>query len=222
MKKSFFLLAMLMTFMSANAQVQAGKVYRILNQKSGLVMGVNGSAATGSPIVQQKTSKDETAWIFIAQPDGYFQIRNKFSGKYIANMGSKVEGAVLKQTNAPGEGALWKLVPEGPEHFRFKNKLSNMFIAISGNTAEFSQLSQKTTVGGIGGNWKLIPVDDNQAPPVSGGNSEPKQGENGSAPAPPLEPAPGGAPGGSGGTPPPSGEGGSPSPTEEGSGGGQP
>lgn len=217
MKKSCFLLVMLMAFLSANAQVQAGKVYKILNQKSGLVMGVNGSTATGSPIVQQKTSKDETAWLFIATPDGYFQIRNKFSGKYIANMGSKVEGAALKQTNTPGDGAFWQLVPEGAEHFRFKNKLSNMFIAISGNTAEFSPLSQKATVGGIGGNWKLIPVDDNQAPPVGGGNSEPKQGENGNAPAPPMEPAPGGY----GGTPPPSGEGGSPSPTEEGSGGGQ-
>ncbi|GEM_PF-1245223 len=174
MKKSFFLLAMLMAFLSANAQVQNGISYSIVNQKSSLLMGVNGSTTTGSPIVQQQDSMGETAWEFIAKPDGYFQIRNIFSGKYMSNMGSIVEGAVLKQTDAQGEGALWQLVPEGPGFYRFKNKLSNMLIATSGSTAEFSQLTQKPTVGGIGGNWKLVPGGN--VPPQNG-NETPSQDE---------------------------------------------
>ncbi|MCU7722234.1 RICIN domain-containing protein [Actinoplanes sp. KI2] len=140
----------------------AAVAFRIQNQNSGKVLGVDGMSTANSARVVQ-FSDNGTAdhlWRLVDNGDGWVKIQNVNSGKLIGVDGmSTADSAQVVQFEDNGTADhLWQVLDNGTGYVRIKNRNSGRVLAVAGmSTADSANVVQFADNGTADHNWRLIP-----------------------------------------------------------------
>jgi Beta-L-arabinofuranosidase, GH127/Ricin-type beta-trefoil lectin domain-like len=137
-------------------------LFTILNQNSGLLLGVSGmSMADSADVVQfAGTGTADHLWWLVDAGAGNVKIQNVNSGKVLGVTGmSTADSAPVVQFADTGTADhLWQLLDSGTGWFRISNVNSGKVLGVSGmSTADSAQVVQFADSGTADHLWKLIP-----------------------------------------------------------------
>jgi hypothetical protein len=148
--------------------IGAGKVwvspsasFRIQNQNSGKVLGVDQmSTADSARVVQFSDSGTaDHLWQLLDNGDGWLKIRNVNSGKLLGvdQMSTADSAQVVQFADNGTDDHLWQLVDTGTGWVKVKNKNSGKVLGVAGmSTADSADVVQFGDTGTADHNWKLI------------------------------------------------------------------
>jgi hypothetical protein len=142
--------------------VGPGVAFRIQNQNSGKVLGVDRMSVDNSARVVQfgDTGTADHLWQIVDNGDGWVKIRNVNSGKLLGvDTMSTADSAQVVQFEDNGTADhLWQILDNGTGYARIKNKNSGKVLAVAGaSTADSANVVQFTDNGTADHNWRLIP-----------------------------------------------------------------
>ncbi|WP_197688151.1 MULTISPECIES: RICIN domain-containing protein [unclassified Actinoplanes] len=140
----------------------AGVAFRIQNQNSGKVLGVDSMSTTNSARVVQfgDNGTADHLWRFLDNGDGWVKIQNVNSGKLLAvDVMSTADSAQVVQFDDNGTADhLWQVLDNATGYVRIKNKNSGKVLGVSGmSTADSANVVQFSDNGTTDHNWRLIP-----------------------------------------------------------------
>ncbi len=138
--------------------------FKILNQNSGLVLGVAGmSMAESADVVQY--ADDGTAdhlWWLVDAGDGQIKIQNANSGLVlgVAGMSTADSADIVQFADTGTPDHLWQFLDNGSGWLRIQNVNSGLVLGVAGmSTADSAQVVQFGDTGTNDHNWQLIPND---------------------------------------------------------------
>ncbi len=139
-----------------------GAAFRIQNQNSGKVLGVDSMSTENSARVVQfsDTGTADHLWRFLDNGDGWVKIQNANSGKLLGvDVMSTADSAQVVQFEDNGTADhLWQVQDNGTGYVRIKNKNSGKVLAVSNmSTADSANVVQFADNGTTDHNWHLIP-----------------------------------------------------------------
>jgi hypothetical protein len=142
--------------------VPPGAAFRIQNQNSGKVLGVDQMSVSNSARVVQfgDTGTADHLWQLVDNGDGWIKIRNVNSGKLLGVDGmSTADSAQVVQFEDNGTADhLWQVVDNGTGYVRIRNKNSGKVLGVAGmSTADSANVVQFADSGTLDHNWRLIP-----------------------------------------------------------------
>jgi hypothetical protein len=142
--------------------VEAGVAFRIQNQHSGKVLGVDQMSQANSARVVQfgDTGTADHLWQIVDNGDGWVRIRNVNSGKVLGVDGmSTADSAQVVQYDDTGTADhLWQVADNGTGYARIRNRHSGKVLAVAGmSTADSADVTQYADNGSADHNWRLIP-----------------------------------------------------------------
>jgi len=138
-----------------------GVAYKIQNQNSGKLLGVDGMSPANSARVVQ-FSDNGTAdhlWRLLDNGDGWLKIQNVNSGKLLGvDQMSVADSAQVVQFEDNGTADhLWQLVDNGNGWVRIRNRNSGKLLGVSGmSTADSANVVQFSDNGTADHNWRLM------------------------------------------------------------------
>lgn len=141
----------------------AGAYYKLVNRKTGYVLGVNaGSLTDGANAVQwADTGTDDQQWHMWTLKNGNKLIGgNKKSGRSLGILhSSTADGAnAVQWVETQVDDQQWQLVPSGP-YYKIKNVNSGKVLGIfGGSTAQGAQAVQWTDNGSLDQQWSIVRV----------------------------------------------------------------
>jgi hypothetical protein len=143
----------------------AGVAYRIQNQNSGKVLGVDSMSTADSARVVQfgDNGTADHRWRFVDNGDGWVKIQNVNSGKLLGVDGmSTADSAQVVQFEDNGTADhLWQVLDNGTGYVRIRNKNSGKVLAVAGmSTADSANVVQFADNGSADHNWRLLPDGD--------------------------------------------------------------
>jgi hypothetical protein len=136
--------------------------FRIQNQNSGKVLGVDSmSTANSARVVQFADSGTaDHLWQIVDNGDGWVKIRNVNSGKLLGVDGmSTADSAQVVQYEDNGTADhLWSVLDNGNGYVRIKNKNSGKVLGVAGmSTADSANVVQFADSGTADHNWHFMP-----------------------------------------------------------------
>jgi hypothetical protein len=137
---------------------QAGSIYHLLCQTSGMALNNGGSTTEGTDVTQwTDQSSPNLEWELVAAGAGYFQLVCQDSGMALNNNGSTTEGTALTQWPPQSSPNLnWKFVNVGGAYpYQVVNQDSGMALNNGGSTTNGSVVTQWPPVSSPNLNWKL-------------------------------------------------------------------
>ena len=142
--------------------IEAGVAFRIQNQHSGKVLGVDQMSQANSARVVQfgDTGTADHLWQIVDNGDGWVRIRNANSGKVLGvDLMSTADSAQVVQFDDNGTADhLWQVVDNGTGYARIRNRNSGKVLAVAGmSTADSANVTQYADNGSADHNWRLIP-----------------------------------------------------------------
>ncbi|MEV4635984.1 RICIN domain-containing protein [Actinoplanes sp. NPDC049548] len=142
--------------------VPPGAAFRIQNQNSGKVLGVDQMSQANSARVVQFADNGtaDHLWQLVDNGDGYVRIRCVNSGKVLGvDQMSTADSAQVVQFDDNGTADhLWQVVDNGTGYVRIRNKNSGKVLGVSGmSTADSANVVQYADNGTADHNWRLIP-----------------------------------------------------------------
>ncbi|MEV6487166.1 RICIN domain-containing protein [Actinoplanes sp. NPDC051633] len=142
--------------------VEPGVAFRIQNQHSGKVLGVDQmSTADSARVVQFADSGTaDHLWQVVDNGDGWVRIRNVNSGKVLAVDGmSTADSAQVVQFADNGTADhLWQVLDNGTGYARIRNQHSGKVLGVAGmSTADSAGVVQYADNGTADHNWRFIP-----------------------------------------------------------------
>jgi hypothetical protein len=134
--------------------------YRIQNQNSGKVLGVDVmSLANSARVVQFADSGTaDHLWRLLDNGDGWLKIQNVNSGKLLGvdQMSTADSAQVVQYEDNGTADHLWQLVDNGDGWVRIRNKNSGKLLGVSGmSTADSANAVQFSDNGTADHNWRL-------------------------------------------------------------------
>lgn len=141
---------------------EPGAAFRIQNQHSGKVLGVDQMSAENSARVVQFADNGtaDHLWQFVDNGDGWVRVRNVNSGKVLGvDRMSTADSAQVVQFDDNGTADhLWQVVDNGTGYARLRNRHSGKVLAVAGmSTADSANVVQFADNGTADHNWRLIP-----------------------------------------------------------------
>jgi hypothetical protein len=135
-------------------------VYKIQNQNSGKVLGVDVmSLANSARVVQFADSGTaDHLWRLLDNGDGWLKIQNVNSGKLLGvdQMSTADSAQVVQYEDNGTADHLWQLVDNGDGWVRIRNKNSGKLLGVSGmSTADSANVVQFSDNGTADHNWRL-------------------------------------------------------------------
>ncbi|MFF2060472.1 RICIN domain-containing protein [Streptomyces sp. NPDC058200] len=135
--------------------------YRIRNQHSGKVLGVDGMSMADSAHVVQfgDTGTDDHLWQLVPNGDGWYRVRNRHSGKVLGvdGMSTADSAHVVQFGDTDTDDHLWQLVPNGDGWYRVRNRHSGKVLGVDGmSTADSAHVVQFADNGTADHLWQLI------------------------------------------------------------------
>lgn len=142
--------------------VPPGAAFRIQNQNSGKVLGVDQMSQANSARVVQFADNGtaDHLWQIVDNGDGYVRIRCVNSGKVLGvDLMSTADSAQVVQFDDNGTADhLWQVVDDGTGYARIRNKNSGKVLGVAGmSTADSANVVQFGDNGTADHNWRLIP-----------------------------------------------------------------
>lgn len=137
--------------------------YKLVNQHSGLVLGISSASQTAGAAAVQWTDNgtSDHLWHFIPNGSGYYKIENVNSGEILGiNGGSKTAGATALQWGDNGTADhLWQFVDAGNGYDKIVNQNSGLVLGIANaSTSTGAGALQWTDTGSSDHLWKLVAV----------------------------------------------------------------
>jgi len=138
--------------------------FKILNQNSGLILGVSGmSMADSAQVVQfADTGTADHLWWLIDDGAGHIKIQNANSGLLlgVAGMSTADSADVVQFADNGTADHLWQFLDNGSGWLRLQNVNSGLVLGVAGmSTADSADVVQFADNGTADHNWKLIPND---------------------------------------------------------------
>ncbi|WP_082772686.1 RICIN domain-containing protein [Actinoplanes sp. TFC3] len=142
--------------------VPLGVAFRLQNQHSGKVLGVDQMSLSDSARVVQfaDSGTADHLWQVVDNGDGYVRLRNVNSGKVLGvdRMSVADEAQVVQFTDNGTADHLWQVLDNGNGYARIRNKNSGKVLAVDGmSTADSANIKQYADNGTADHNWRLIP-----------------------------------------------------------------
>jgi hypothetical protein len=149
------------TIGAGKAWVSPSTPFRIQNQNSGKLLGVDQmSTANSARVVQfNDNGTADHLWQLIDNGDGWLKIRNVNSGRLLGVDGmSTADSAQVVQYEDNGtDDHLWQLIDTGTGWTKVKNKNSGKVLGVAGmSTADSANVVQFSDNGSADHNWKLV------------------------------------------------------------------
>jgi len=151
--------------LNPTSTVTAGTHYKIVNQKSSLVIGVLAPTGNvGQHLIQYTDNGTaDHAWVFeaVTNSPGFYRIRNNSSGDYmtVASMNQTPGTAVTQQaldTSVSPTDQYWQLIPAGNGYFHIVNQGTGQLLAVAGgSTSNSATIEQWYDNDTSDHNWKL-------------------------------------------------------------------
>lgn len=135
--------------------------YKIVNQHSGLVLGISSASQTAGASAVQWTDNgtSDHLWHFIPNGGGYYKIENMNSGEILGVSGaSKTAGAAVVQWGDNGTADhLWQFVAASGGYYKIVNQNSGLVLGVSNaSTASGAGVLQWTDTGASDHLWSLL------------------------------------------------------------------
>jgi hypothetical protein len=142
--------------------VAPGVAFRIQNQNSGKVLGVDQMSVNNSARVVQfaDSGTADHLWQIVDNGDGWVKIRNVNSGKLLGVDGmSTVDSAQVVQFEDNGTADhLWQVLDNGNGYVRIRNRNSGKVLGVAGmSTADSANVVQFSDNGTADHNWRFTP-----------------------------------------------------------------
>jgi hypothetical protein len=142
--------------------VAPGVAFRIQNQNSGKVLGVDQMSVNNSARVVQfaDSGTADHLWQIVDNGDGWVKIRNVNSGKLLGVDGmSTADSAQVVQFEDNGTADhLWQVLDNGNGYVRISNKNSGKVLGVAGmSTGDSANVVQFGDNGTADHNWRFIP-----------------------------------------------------------------
>jgi hypothetical protein len=135
--------------------------FTILNQNSGLVLGVAGaSTANSADVIQTSEGAAGTLWQLVDAGSGSLKLQNLNSGLLLGVSGESASPSadVVQFADNGTPDHLWRLLDNGNGWLRICNFNSGMVLGVAGeSTANPAQVVQFPDTGTADHNWQLIP-----------------------------------------------------------------
>jgi hypothetical protein len=138
--------------------------FRILNQNSGLVLGVAGQSMANSADVVQFADNGtaDHLWWLVDDGAGHVKIQNANSGMVlgVSDMSTADSADVVQYADNGTADHLWQFLDNGSGWLRIQNVNSGLVLGVAGmSTADSAQVVQFGDTGTADHNWQLIPDD---------------------------------------------------------------
>ncbi|BCJ53767.1 hypothetical protein Asp14428_52420 [Actinoplanes sp. NBRC 14428] len=142
--------------------VAPGPAFRIQNQNSGKVLGVDGMSQADSARVVQFADNGtaDHLWQLVDNGDGYVRVRCVNSGKVlgVAGMSTADSAQVVQYADNGTADHLWEVLDNGTGYARLRNRNSGKVLGVAGmSTADSAAVVQYADNGTADHNWRLIP-----------------------------------------------------------------
>jgi hypothetical protein len=142
--------------------IEAGVAFRIQNQHSGKVLGVDQMSQANSARVVQfgDNGTADHLWQIVDNGDGWIRLRNVNSGKVLGvdRMSTADSAQVVQYDDNGTADHLWQILDNGTGYARIRNRNSGKVLAVAGmSTADSANVTQYADNGSAGHNWRLIP-----------------------------------------------------------------
>lgn len=139
--------------------------FRIQNQNSGKVLGVDGMSTANSARVVQFADNGtaDHRWQLVDNGDGWVKIRNVNSGKLLGvDVMSTADSAQVVQFEDNGTADhLWQVLDNGDGYVRIRNRNSGKVLGVAGmSTADSADVVQFADNGTADHNWRFLPDGD--------------------------------------------------------------
>jgi hypothetical protein len=136
--------------------------FKILNQNSGMVLGVAGMSMTQSADVVQfpDTGTADHLWWLVPAEAGYVKIQNVNSGMVlgVSGMSTADSADVVQFVDNGTPDHLWQFLDNGSGWLRIQNVNSSLVLGVAGtSTADSAQVVQFADTGTPDHNWQLVP-----------------------------------------------------------------
>jgi hypothetical protein len=146
----------------AHTWIKIGTSFRIQNQNSGKVLGVdNMSLADSANVVQfDDSGTADHLWSLIDNGNGYFRIANKNSGKVlgVSNMSTADSAQVVQFADSGTADHLWKFIDNGDGYVRIQNENSGKVLGVANmSTADSADVVQFADSGTPDHLWRFFP-----------------------------------------------------------------
>jgi arabinan endo-1,5-alpha-L-arabinosidase len=134
--------------------------YKIVNQHSGLVLGIANNAQAAGTTVIQSTDNGTTdhLWHFIPDSNSYYKIENVNSGEVLGiSNASKDEGATALQWSDNGtDDHLWQLSLQSNGSYTITNKNSGLALMVSEGSKSPGATVLQSITNDLSNTWKLV------------------------------------------------------------------
>ncbi|GAA2504190.1 RICIN domain-containing protein [Winogradskya humida] len=142
--------------------VPAGVAFRIQNQHSGKVLGVDQMSLEDSARVVQfaDSGTADHLWQIVDNGDGFVRLRCVNSGKVLGvdRMQQTDSAQVVQFADNGTADHLWEIIDNGDGYARLRNKNSGKVLAVSGmSTADSANVVQFSDNGTADHNWRFVP-----------------------------------------------------------------
>ena len=136
--------------------------FRIRNEHSGKVLGVDGMSQANSARVVQfgDTGTADHLWQFVDDGGGWVRIRNVHSGKVLGvdQMSTADSAQVVQYDDTGTADHRWQILDNGTGYARIRNRHSGKVLGVAGmSTADSANVVQFADNGTADHNWKIIP-----------------------------------------------------------------
>ncbi|GIF04865.1 RICIN domain-containing protein [Actinoplanes siamensis] len=140
----------------------AGVAFRLQNQNSGKVLGVDRMSTANSARVVQFADNGtaDHRWRFVDDGDGWVKIQNVNSGRLLGvdAMSTADSAQVVQYEDNGTTDHLWQVLDNGTGYVRLRNRNSGKVLAVAGaSTADSANVVQFADNGTADHNWRLIP-----------------------------------------------------------------
>ncbi|MFI5932602.1 RICIN domain-containing protein [Actinoplanes sp. NPDC051494] len=142
--------------------VPPGVAFRIQNEHSGKVLGVDQMSLADSARVVQfaDTGTADHLWQIVDNGDGFVRLRCVNSGKVLGvdQMSAADSAQVVQFADNGTADHLWEVLDNGTGYARFRNRNSGKVLGVAGmSTADSANVVQFGDTGTADHNWRLIP-----------------------------------------------------------------
>ncbi|HET8841133.1 MAG TPA: RICIN domain-containing protein, partial [Ktedonobacteraceae bacterium] len=146
---------------SAAATLDTSSKYKIVNQNSGLVLGISNASQTAGTTTLQwtDTGAADHLWHFMPNGGSVYKIENMNSGELLGISGaSKSSGAAVLQWGDNGTADhLWQFIDAGSGLFKIVNQNSKLVLGVSNaSQSAGAAVIQSTDNGSTDHLWRLV------------------------------------------------------------------
>lgn len=157
---------------AAAATLDTSNNYKIINQNSGLVLGISGASKTGGAVALQWTDNGtaDHLWHFIPDGGGNYKIENINSREVLGISGGvKTAGTdALQWADNGTNDHLWQFVSAGNGYYKIVNQNSGLVLGINGASKAAGAVALQWTDNGTADHlWKLVAAGTTYPNPIA-------------------------------------------------------